>query len=280
MFRRRSRPDDEPADSLELTEEEETEEEEPDAAKDIDAGSGEADAAESVAVAGSASGPWDAEEAAPEMERVDFGALQVPIGPGIEIQVNLEATEVDEEGNPVSGRPVAVTVVHGDSGLQLQAFAAPKRAGIWDEVRKETAGEIEQAGGQSEDAAGPFGPELRAMVPIQIPEEVMDQVPEEVREQGFAWQPVRFLGVDGPRWFLRGVVSGAAIEDEEQWQVLEDVFRNVIVVRGEQPMPPRELLELALPTGVDETSGDEADDEADGPDFNPFERGPEITEVR
>jgi hypothetical protein len=274
VFGRRSRQGDEPAESLEVTEEEEL-----DAAENIDAGSGNED--EDVAVAGSASGPWDAAEAAPEMERVYFGALQVPIGPGIEIQVNLEATEVDEEGNPVSGRPVAVTVVHGDSGLQLQAFAAPKRSGIWDEVRRETAGEIEEAGGQSQDAAGPFGPELRAMVPIQIPEEVMDQVPDEVREQGFAWQPVRFLGVDGPRWFVRGVVSGAAIEDEEQWQVLEDVFRNVIVVRGEQPMPPRELLELTLPTGVEETSGDEADgDAAGGPDFNPFERGPEITEVR
>ncbi len=236
---------------------------------------------EVVAADGSASGPWDAAESAPEMERIDFGALQVPIGPGLEVQVNLEATEVDDEGNPVSGRPVAVTVVHGDSGLQLQAFAAPKRTGIWDEVRKETAGEIEEAGGQTQDAAGPFGPELRAMVPIQVPEEVMDQVPEDVREQGFAWQPVRFLGVDGPRWFLRGVVSGAAIEDEEQWQVLEDVFRNVIVVRGEQPMPPRELLELALPAGVEEEPpGDEPEDESDGQDFNPFQRGPEITEVR
>jgi hypothetical protein len=266
VFGRRRRDDEEFVDDLEVTGEDEL-----DAAE-------ESAAAETTA--GSASGPWDAEESAPEMERIDFGAIQVPIGPGLEVQVNLEATEVDEEGNPVSGRPVAVTVVHGDSGLQLQAFAAPKRAGIWDEVRQETAGEIQQAGGQTQDAAGPFGPELRAMVPIEIPEEVMDQVPEEVREQGFAWQPLRFLGVDGPRWFLRGVVSGAAIEDEEQWQVLEDVFRNVIVVRGEQPLPPRELLELTLPAGAEETPAGEADDDSDDQDFNPFQRGPEITEVR
>jgi hypothetical protein len=270
VFRRRRHDDEEFVDDLEVTGEEELD------AADSDEESDEED----KAGAGSASGPWDAEESAPHMERIDFGALQVPIGPGLEVQVNLEATEVDEEGNPVSGRPVAVTVVHGDSGLQLQAFAAPKRTGIWDEVRQETAGEIQEAGGQTQDATGPFGPELRAMVPIQIPEEVMDQVPEEVREQGFAWQPLRFLGVDGPRWFLRGVVSGAAIEDEEQWQVLEDVFRNVIVVRGEQPMPPRELLELVLPAGAEETAGDDADEESDDQDFNPFERGPEITEVR
>lgn len=272
MFQRRRRQAEESAEHLEVTGDEELD------VADFD----EDEGVDAVAADGSEHGPWDAEEAAPDMERIDFGALQVPIGPGLEVQVNLEATEVDEEGNPVSGRPVAVTVVHGDSGLQLQAFAAPKRTGIWDEVRKETADEIQQAGGQTQDAAGPFGPELRAMMPIQIPEEVMDQVPEEVREQGFAWQPVRFLGVDGPRWFLRGVVSGAAIEDEEQWQVLEDVFRNVIVVRGEQPMPPRELLELTLPEGAEAAAGvqQEEDDDSGDQDFNPFERGPEITEVR
>ena len=228
---------------------------------------------------GAGGGPWDTEEDAPDMERFDFGALQVPVSPGIEFQVSLEATEVDAEGNPVSGRPVAVTVVHGDSGLQLQAFAAPKRSGIWSEIRKETAAQIKEAGGQTEDAEGPFGPELRAMVPVQIPEEALDQVPDEIREQGFAWQAVRFLGVDGPRWFLQGVVSGAAIEDEEQWQVLEDVFRNVIVIRGDHPMAPREALELTMPAVEQEDGGHEGEG-ADGPDFNPFERGPEITEVR
>jgi hypothetical protein len=273
VFRRQRQHDEESAEHLEVTGDEEP----------LDAANFDDEERGALAAAGSKSGPWDADEDAPEMERIDFGALRVPIGPGIEVQVNLEATEVDEEGNPVSGRPVAVTVVHGDSGLQLQAFAAPKRTGIWDDVRKETAEEIKQAGGQTEDAAGPFGSELRAMVPIQVPEEAMDQVPEEVREQGVAWQPVRFLGIDGPRWFLRGVVSGAAIEDEEQWQVLEDVFRNVIVVRGEQPMPPRELLELSLPAGAEEITGDESGESGesdDGPGFNPFERGPEITEVR
>jgi hypothetical protein len=268
VFGRRGSQDEESAENLEVTGEEEFD----DAATEAD---------EATEPAPSEGGPWDVDESAPEMERIDFGALQVPVGPGIEVQVNVEASETDDEGNPVGGQMVAVTVVHGDSGLQLQAFAAPKRTGIWAEVRKETAGEIQEAGGQVEDAEGPFGDELHAFVPVQIPEEVMDQVPDEVREQGFAWQPVRFLGVDGPRWFLRGVVSGAAIEDEEQWQVLEDVFRNVIVVRGDHPMAPRELLELALPAEAQEALQQQAaEGEEDGQDFNPFERGPEITEVR
>jgi len=263
VFRRR-RQGEEPEENLELTDEQ------PEAAEEEE---------QEAAPAGEGKGPWDSEESYPELERIDFGGVQVPIGPGLEVQVNLEATEHDAEGNPVGGRMVAVTIVTGDSGLQVQAFAAPKRSGIWSEVRQETAAEIQEAGGQTQDGTGPFGDELHAMVPVQIPEEVMDQVPDEIREQGFAWQPVRFIGVDGPRWFLRGVVSGAAIEDEEQWQVLEDVFRNIVVVRGDQPMAPRELLELTLPAEAQEALAQQAADEGDD-DFDPFERGPEITEVR
>jgi hypothetical protein len=261
VFRRR-RQGEEPEESLELTDEQ-TEEV---------AGEG--------AAPGRDGGPWDSAQAFPELERIDFGAVQVPIGPGIEVQVNFEASEFDAEGNPVGGRMVAITIVTGESGLQVQAFAAPKRSGIWEEVRKETAEEIAQAGGQTQDSEGPFGPELLAMVPVQIPDEVLDQVPDEVREQGFAWQPVRFLGIDGPRWFLRGVVSGAAVEDAEQWQVLEDVFSNIVVVRGDQPMPPRELLELTLPAEAQEAMAQQQAAETGEDAFNPFERGPEITEVR
>jgi len=240
-----------------------------------------------------ATGPWDAGDSYPELERLDFGSLLVPVGPGLGFQVNFEATEVDAEGNPVNGRPVSVLVQHAESILQVQAFAAPKRSGIWDDLRRETATEItEQAGGQVEERDGPFGTELWAMVPAQLteemlnemPPEVREQIPQEVIEQGYAWQPIRFIGVDGPRWFLRGVVQGAAIEDEEQWQVLEDVFRNIVVIRGEQPMPPRELLPLTLPKEFTEAAQAAAEqsqqpEQADDT-FNPFERGPEITEVR
>jgi hypothetical protein len=74
------------------------------------------------------------------------------------------------------------------------------------------------------------------------------------------------------------VVSGAAVEDDEQWQILEDVFRGVVVLRGDQPMPPRELLELTLPAEAQEALSGQDGDEDEG--FDPFERGPEITEVR
>ncbi|GAA4105858.1 DUF3710 domain-containing protein [Actinomadura miaoliensis] len=234
------------------------------------------------------SGPWDSQDSYPEMQRLDFGSLLVPVAQGLGFQVNFEATQVDEEGNPLDARPVAVLVQYGESAMQLQAFAAPKRSGIWDDVRRETATDIqEQANGQVQEGEGPFGPEMVAMVPAALTEEVLAEMPQEVREQipqefidqGWAPQLIRFLGVDGPRWFLQAVVQGAAVQDEEQWQVLEDVLRNVVVIRGEHPMPPRELLELRVPKEFNEADEQEQEEEK-VQTFDPFERGPEITEVR
>src|SRR4051812_27813538 len=216
------------------------------------------------------------------MERVDFGAIQVPIGEGIEIQVNVETVDQDEEGNPVGGRIVGITVVHGGSGVRVPPLAAPKKTGCWEEVRRETAEEIQEAEGQTQEAEGPCGTELHGMVPVAIPEEMRDQVPPEIAEQGYGWQPVRFIGVDGPRWFLRGVLSGAALEDPEKAAVMEQVFQQIVVVRGDAPMPPRELLELSLPADAQEAMAAEQPegDEGERPPLNPFARGPEITEVR
>ncbi|MBO2459452.1 DUF3710 domain-containing protein [Actinomadura violacea] len=247
------------------------------------------DAEEAPAQAdGAEGGPWDSEDSFPEMQRLDFGSMQVPIAPGLGFQVNFEATQVDEEGNPLDGRPVAVLVQYEESAMQLQVFAAPKRSGIWEDVRRETAKDIqEEAQGQTQEGEGPFGPELLAMIPAALTEEVLAEMPAEVREQipdefveqGWAPQIIRFLGVDGPRWFLQAVVQGAAIEDEEQWQVLEDVLRGVVVVRGDAPMPPRDLLELQIPKEFSE-AGEDGEEQGGEETFNPFDRGPEITEVR
>jgi hypothetical protein len=57
----------------------------------------------------------------------------------------------------------------------------------------------------------------------------------------------RFLGVDGPRWFLRAMLTGPADADPEAAGVLEDVFADIVVVRGTEPMPVREQLPMTLP---------------------------------
>ncbi len=207
-------------------------------------------------------GPWDAAGDFPAADRVDFGSLLVPAGEGCEIQVSV-----------MEDQAAWVTVVHGQSGLQLQAFAAPKSGGLWAEVRQEIAAEVRRTGGESHETDGPFGTELRARI---VPGE-----PVHGGRRG-ALEPVRFLGVDGPRWFLRGLISGPAARYEEQARPLERVFAGVVVVRGDHPVPPRDMLEIRLPEQARQAMADDPP----GPDENrwgglsPFDRGPEITETR
>ena len=198
-------------------------------------------------------GPWDSGEPYPELSRVDLGSLHVPVGPEYELQLVL----ADQQG-------AWVTVHHRSSDIQLQAFAAPRSGALWDEVRDEIAAEIETAGGTSTEQDGPFGPEVFAHVPAQPGSTEL--------------QPVRFIGADGPRWFLRGLISGAAATSQEDAIPLEELFRQVVVVRGEQPVPPRDLLELRLPADAQQQL---AEQQAEGQGLpNPLERGPEFTETR
>jgi Protein of unknown function (DUF3710) len=212
------------------------------------------------AAASGSGGPWDVHEDVPEAERIDFGSLRVPVLEGFEVQVSM-----------AEDQPAWVTVVRGDSGLQLQAFAAPKTGGLWADVREEIAAEVVRAGGECDEADGPFGVEVRALIEPPGP-----------AGPGATRHPVRFLGVDGPRWFLRGVISGPAADRADLAEPLEEVFAGVVVVRGDHPVPPRDLLEIRLPEealqALTEAAGEPEGGHWGG--IDPFERGPEITETR
>jgi hypothetical protein len=88
---------------------------------------------------------------------------------------------------------------------------------------------------------GPFGPELAGTILATPPAQPGQAPPQPVR------RPARFLGVDGPRWFLRGMMSGPAAAEPEAAAELEQAFRAIVVVRGSEPMPVREPLPLTLP---------------------------------
>jgi hypothetical protein len=204
-------------------------------------------------------GPWDVGDNFPSAERIDCGSLLIPVQEGFDVQINV----AEEEG-------AWVAVVHDDSGMQLQAFAAPRSGGLWDEVRHEIAANIAESGGSCRELSGPFGTELTAEVPISD-------------ESGTVMgpQPVRFLGVDGPRWFLRGVISGSAASDRVLAAPFNSLFSDVVVVRGDYPAPPREQLEIRLPEEARRALEEQI--QAEHPDWylpDPFTRGPEITETR
>ena len=205
-------------------------------------------------------GPWDAQEPFPAQERVDLGSLLVPVGPEHEIQLVM----AEQHG-------AWVTVKYRESEVQIQAFAAARRSALWDDVRAEIAAEVDTAGGRSHEADGSFGVELLAQVPV------------EPGQPASGTRLVRFVGIDGPRWFLRGLFTGPAADGGEQAELLEEVLRDVVVVRGDHPVPPREILELRLPPearqALEEQVAAEAESRFRG-DLNPFERGPEFTETR
>jgi Protein of unknown function (DUF3710) len=217
-----------------------------------DDGDPDAAAADYAVVVGSRpNGPWDSHDVPDddEVPRVDLGGLLVPVPDGVEIRVEVQ-----------DDVPVAATLVDGNSALQVHAFAAPKSSGLWAEVRGEIAASLTGAGGTAEDVDGPFGVELRARIP---------------GENGTS-QSARFLGVDGPRWFLRGLLTGPGSTDPAQAKRLEDAFRLLVVQRGGDAMAPRDMLPLHLPREVVEANlADEPDRSLRLP-----ERGPEITEIQ
>lgn len=202
-------------------------------------------------------GPWDSSDSFPEAERVDLGSLLVPVRDGTDVQLAF---------SPEAG--VALAVVAGESVLQLQAFAAPRSSGLWDKVRPEISAEVAKAGGTSQSQDGPFGPELLARV-----------TPEPEGDVQLPPQPLRFLGADGPRWFLRGMISGPAATDASLARLLEDIFADVVVVRGDHAAAPETPLEIQLPDGARQVFAEQLEAQQPGMP-NPFERGPEITESR
>lgn len=167
-------------------------------------------------------GPWDInEENAPDYdEYLSLGAFYIPFVQGI--QLRIKASRAD---NTLLG----ATVTIGHSSLEMEAFAAPKTMGLWDDIR---ARMIEKNPSVREEA-GVFGAEL--IMPVKTPDGKEHRT--------------RIVGVDGPRWMLRGIFSGVAAEDPDstETQVLNEFFARVVVDRGEEPLAPNDLIPLSQP---------------------------------
>lgn len=221
-------------------------------------------------------GPWDSEESVEDIERIDLGALQIPVIDGMELQLEAEES---------TGRIVGISLLYDKATLQLQAFAAPRTEGLWSTVREQIRETVSERGGTTEELYTSLGSEIVTYLPGK-------------NEQGQSgYRRARFAGVDGPRWFLRGVFGGKALEDEETNQKLIQVFRRTVVNRGGSAMAPREILALSEPRAMRRVASEEEMQDGTEPgshngqatrgrqnteddDSDPFHRGPEITEVR
>lgn len=200
------------------------------------------------------SGPYDIAEvesieSTEESPKIDLGSLILTAVPGSELRLQV----AEETGEIVSAMLVIETIVEPpasanqkpqsySSALELGAYAAPRSGGLWAELRDEISRSATEAGGTASLGEGPFGVELRRLIPVTTPD----------GEEGY--QPSRMWVAEGPRWLLRGIVYGqAAIEDDTNSPVVADVlsaFRQVVVRRGDEAMAPGDLLPLTMPNNV------------------------------
>ncbi|MDO8107918.1 DUF3710 domain-containing protein [Isoptericola sp. b441] len=216
----------------------------------VDQAATDAEQTEEVVASG---GPWDVADRPERGSRIDLGTIWLPGVDGMQLRM--------ETGGNGSVVTAAAVTIEGSS-LQVQAFAAPRTAGIWEEIRTEIGESVTKQGGSVDDLPGPFGRELLARLPVRT------------SEGRTGHRPARFIGADGPRWFLRGVITGRAAVDPEAARVLEELFADIVVVRGPEARAPRELLTMTLPDAAPAPSMPDARGLID-----PFKRGPEITEV-
>lgn len=173
-------------------------------------------------------GPFDVKEVPSMRPYVDLGGIKVAPREGLQLRLDVDSN---------AKRVVAISLDLEGSTLQVQAFSAPKSSGLWHEVRAQIIDQITKQGTEFTEQDGPLGPEVVTAMRLS-------------KERGGGLAPVRFIGVDGPRWLLRGAITGAAAVDSDAAKSIEDLFRQLVVVRGDSPMPPNELLSLKVPAGA------------------------------
>ncbi|WP_158891929.1 DUF3710 domain-containing protein [Amycolatopsis anabasis] len=167
-------------------------------------------------------GPFDLADAPEDdgVPRIDLGSVRVPVPDGSQVQVEMDQA---------TGGVRAVHVVTPQGQATVSAYAAPRSGGLWKEVADELTQQLKADGAKVTAGRGEWGLELSAIV-------------GEVA--------LRFVGVDGPRWMLRGVIAGPQSQASQAPAVLRDIVRDTIVVRGEGPMPVRTPLTITLPEAV------------------------------
>lgn len=166
-------------------------------------------------------GPWDVDDDdIPDEPFLDLGGLKIPSRQDVYVRVAVSPQD--------QSQVLGVTAVYKSSSVQLSAIAAPKSMGLWDSIRQ---GFLDGTDG-AQEVDGVFGKEVELQV----------QVPDQK-----ATIPARIVGVDGPRWMLRGIFTGPAAREGEEKKVLDEFFASTVVDRGNEPIAPRDPIPLIMP---------------------------------
>lgn len=167
-----------------------------------------------------AAGPYDdAEAPQDDVERLDLGSVRLPVPEGSQLQV-----EVDPSG-PIR----AVHLITQVGRLTVSGFAAPRTSGLWSEISSELTDQLRKDGAKVRFENGDWGRELVADSDNAV---------------------LRFVGVDGPRWLLRGVAAGPPEHADACAKMLYSMLDETVVVRGDDPLPVRTPLPIELPEAI------------------------------
>jgi hypothetical protein len=190
--------------------------------KDDQAGGVPDDVAE-AAVDDDPDGPFDVEEfddaAVVTVGRHDLGSVLIPENDAAEL-----AIEVNQQGVPTM-----VWMVTPNGRYNITAYAAPKTGNLWREVVTEIAESLRNDSAQVSVEDGPWGREVVG---------VMTKSPEPV--------VMRFVGVDGPRWMVRGAAIGTPESADAIAADVRNALADTVVRRGDTPQPVRAMLNLQL----------------------------------
>ena len=181
-------------------------------------------------------GPWDYDDEGIDPDDDDryisFGSMFLPLVEGLTIRAKRSQ-------DPQSPSPLeSITVQLGDGAIEIVPFAAPKTLGLWDAM----SDELLDANKSAKVQEGRFGDEV--MLPVAVKGKTM---------------MTRIVGVDGPRWLLRGIFTGDAADGEsDNKKALEDYFAQIIVRRGDAPLAPRDIIPILPPKTAAQRRADAA----------------------
>lgn len=176
-----------------------------------------------------AAGPWDVSEVDlqdDDQSRVDLGSLLITPHDDVEVQLQVEEA---------TGQVAAVILAAEQGAAELRAFAAPRNGDIWDQLRRSVTDEVVALGGTATEQDGVFGSELVVTLTVELP------------DGQHAEQRSKVIGISGPRWLLRATLFGRPAVDPLEDGDIERAVREVVVVRGQTPLPPGDPLPLRLP---------------------------------
>ena len=182
-----------------------------------------------------AEGPFDIDELPDDgVQRVDLGSLLIAPGGGPRAAAPGRREHPGRPGGAArrAGRRPRAACLRGPAPRRpVDARCGRSWPRTWP-----------AAVGPPPSAKGRFGTELVCQLSVQT------------AEGRAANQASRIIGINGPRWMLRGTFLGRPATDPDSAAAWEDTLTKVVIRRGDHAMPVGDPLPVVLPDSARRTT--------------------------